>query len=384
MPAEPADRVQLQETFRSESVCDTHRDGFSRAIGSEATAPRRRNVTPASGKPGYRKTLGGTSESTVDGSPVSTVASAAAAQERTCSPSVPRLTNTDRCRGYSEEIFLGVSTPEHRGPSAPRPFVIDHGLGHHVAEHVEHGDDSHHAGSYADIYPVAHSQSVLGGDVLVISCPRSTMVSFQGSILGEGVKGLSILNTNIANLAAQETSFFELVLSDLNHFVGRRPSGHENVSLSSRYGCRVVAVRHAAAAGAISAETDAGRPLRGAEGPPGSASVTQEEPVNNAAQKDALGVEVTRRPLAPGDVVLVVAEEDFAKKWKDSQSFDMVTRVGSVPQPVRRYDYLSLLVFCGMLGCVLFSGVVMVSLRLKACHDVWLRPFFLCAREITK
>lgn len=41
MPAEPADRVQLQETFRSESVYDTHRDGFSSAIGSEATAPHR-------------------------------------------------------------------------------------------------------------------------------------------------------------------------------------------------------------------------------------------------------------------------------------------------------------------------------------------------------
>eukprot|EP00903_Cladosiphon_okamuranus_P007707 g7469.t1 len=259
------------------------------------------------------------------------------------------------------------------------------------------------------IYPVSPLEPLLHGDVLVLSCPLSTMISFQGSLLSECVRGLEILGATADELqrvalSTNAASFLELVLSDSNHYVGRSPAGHDRALLANRYKCRVLAVRHTPtiANGRRRAEekgsldeivADRDTPDRYALSSPlgqGGESVnsplhgggTQQSAVFSAgvlsANSDApdegteaeefvvRGVEPSARPLAPGDVVLVLAEGGFLEAWKDAVEFDLVTHVGTVPKAVATYDYLSLLVFCGMLGWVLFSSVAMVRAAFAA------------------
>ncbi|CAN0127521.1 unnamed protein product [Pylaiella littoralis] len=297
-------------------------------------------------------------------------------------------------------------------------------------------------------------QPVRDGDVLVFSCPRATMVSFQGSVLSEGVGGLEILGSTTAELqkrakltATKSAELVELVLSDCNHFVGRSPAGPECALVASRYGCLILAVRRAltvaAAASAAVAVVDKSRQCteeekrrylveeheggrtafdaeNGAAGRCRSGSffsldrdmeggvssplhagekknreqqqqqqrtarlsacaVAQDvDPMDAAAaaatvvataaeaEHSARGVEAAIvRPLVPGDIVLVVANDGFSETWKDAPEFDLVTWLGAVPKAVTTYDYLSLLVFCGMLGWVLFSSVTMVRAAFAA------------------
>ncbi|CAM9577422.1 unnamed protein product [Scytosiphon promiscuus] len=264
--------------------------------------------------------------------------------------------------------------------------------------------------------PVSSLEMVRDGDILVLACPQPTMLSFLGSVLSEGSRGLGVLGASAAQLRSHAAAssatdsaavFLELVLSDSNHFVGRRPSGHDAAMLASRYGCRILAVRPcstAAASVGISRSSGdeegegeqkgslvfASRSAHGCgvSSPlcPGDKSV--DSPVRGGKRKQTVGlnavtgddgvgrmslaaittpatpaegsVEAAERPLAPGDVVLVVAGAGFLDLWKDAPEFDLVTRVGAVPKAVVTYDYLSLLVFCGMLGWVLFSSVTMV------------------------
>lgn len=321
----------------------------------------------------------------------------------------------------------------------------------------------------ADRFDPAHplpplSEPLRDRDVLVLSCSRATMISFQGSLLSEGVRGLEVLGSTAAQLqsraktaATTKTSaaFVELVLSDCNHFVGRSPAGPECAVVASRYGCLVLAVRRtvtAAAAAAATAASAVDRNRQGTKGEQGylvveehggrttfnennasaatavpaaadrcsfnrpfspldrrdmeggvsnplhvgvgeqqrtarscaTAAVVEQgtDPTGAVATATAVtaaataavtaaeveaesrvrGVEADiSRPLAPGDIVLVVADEGFSEAWKDAPEFDLVTWLGSVPKTVATYDYLSLLVFCGMLGWVLFSSVTMVS-----------------------
>lgn len=313
----------------------------------------------------------------------------------------------------SSSMTMALSPSQHPGrpsalPSRGRPFssgVAGRGPRSGTA------DDDH---CFDDIYPVSPLEAVRAGDVLVVSRPQATMTAFLGSVLSSGERGLEVLGASAAQLQRAPTAaptgaaaaFLELVLSDRNHFVGRRPSGHEGAALASRYGCRVLAVRHAAdnsrtarraggetLAAPLAAGGDAvmsaparrhgGRsfalkeegvesPLRGGGGSgderqraAGSSAVVHDHdddddgPVGLAAAEGS--VEVARRPLAPGDVVLVVADEAFSRLWQDAPEFDLVSRVCAVPKAVVPYDYLSLLVFCGMLGWVLFSSVTMVS-----------------------
>ncbi|CAN0500406.1 unnamed protein product, partial [Discosporangium mesarthrocarpum] len=73
-------------------------------------------------------------------------------------------------------------------------------------------------------------------------------------------------------------------------------------------------------------------------------------------------LEVAQRSFRAGDVVLVLAKEEFLERWSPShaQDFFLVTNVGSVPKPVRYWDYLPLLVFMAMLAWVTTTGVDMV------------------------
>lgn len=71
---------------------------------------------------------------------------------------------------------------------------------------------------------------------------------------------------------------------------------------------------------------------------------------------------VTESSFKAGDVVLVLAKEEFMEKYGSSKDFFLLTKVGSVPKPVRYFDYLPLLAFLGMLIWVLFDAD-MVSWR---------------------
>lgn len=68
------------------------------------------------------------------------------------------------------------------------------------------------------------------------------------------------------------------------------------------------------------------------------------------------GEEVTEISFKAGDVVLVLAKEEFMEKYGASKDFFLLTKVGSVPKPVRYFDYLPLVVFLGMLMWVLFDA----------------------------
>ena len=85
--------------------------------------------------------------------------------------------------------------------------------------------------------------------------------------------------------------------------------------------------------------------------------------------------DVTESSFKAGDVVLVLAKEEFMEKYGSSRDFFLLTKVGSVPKPVRYYDYLPLLAFLGMLIWVLFD-VEMVSSDSRAAAPRGL--FFRC------
>lgn len=77
------------------------------------------------------------------------------------------------------------------------------------------------------------------------------MVEFQAIMVSLGLKGLHVLDVSADNLLSNGTDFFEVVLSDHNHFVGRT-AGRDNSAFSEYYdGCSVVAVRRRGQSGAI-------------------------------------------------------------------------------------------------------------------------------------
>lgn len=70
---------------------------------------------------------------------------------------------------------------------------------------------------------------------------------------------------------------------------------------------------------------------------------------------------VTETMFKAGDVVLVLAKEEFYEKYSASRDFFLLTKVGSVPKPVRYFDYLPIMAFLGMLIWV-FLDADMVSI----------------------
>lgn len=80
----------------------------------------------------------------------------------------------------------------------------------------------------------------------------------------------------------------------------------------------------------------------------------------SSATEEARAIEVAQRSFKAGDVILVLAEEEFMDKFASSKDFFLVTKVGSVPKPVQAFDYLALLVFVAMLTVVVL-GIDMVS-----------------------
>ncbi|CAM9900128.1 unnamed protein product, partial [Sphacelaria rigidula] len=288
-------------------------------------------------------------------------------------------------------------------------------------------------GTYTDIYPVSAAEAIQAGDVLFLSCAQATMIDFQVTTVSRKLRGLNFLDVSALDLPGHGTEFFEVVLSDHNHFVGRYP-GRDNSEFASYYGCSVVAVRRrgeAEVTSALPANSQSAslvssqRPSRrvqvldapeihleeGAErvepafhsntdspspeqcddkhrtprtaaspvhqnansgplptgGTPTAAppAVVRGNRLRSSAAEEASGVEVAERKFKAGDVILVLAQEEFMEKFASTKDFFLLTKVGSVPKPVRPFDYLPLLAFLAMLVVVLLD-VEMVQAAFSA------------------
>lgn len=296
--------------------------------------------------------------------------------------------------------------------------------------------------TYTDIFPVSPAEPVHSGDVLFLSCSQATMIDFQSVTVSQGLRGLKFLDVNALDLPGHGTEFFEIVLSDHNHFVGRSADRH-NSEFAAYYGCSVVAVRRRGHSGAVAPSaasapaiasrncggggsvgnsTSSAAPFRGSSrvtdapevfleegissqpafdpsgGPPTPASARVQEKLAAASPRSPprttrSRVRSMRSPLRSlrkeasfqegddetgllfkaGDVVLVLAKEEFMEKYAPTKDFFLLTKVGSVPKPVRYYDYLPLLAFLGMLIWVLFDAD-MVSLLEKRATRVSAAP----------
>lgn len=404
------------------------------------------NITPNPRNSGRRKRLGDTSDCKAGGLPLpaATVGPAASVATAVLGGGVNSPTLRRRLSGAEGSIAAAATADAAVPPSSTlsqshaqaatrkisSPQLFDSSEGTREGE-ADRFDPTH------PLSPL--EESIRDGDVLVLSCSRATMISFQGSVLSEGVRGLEILGSTTAQLQSMAkrtttngAAFVELVLSDCNHFVGQSPVSAECALVASRYGCLILAVRHAltvTAAAAVAVDSaeqhteeeqiylveENGRSLafdeknaaadrcsnrsfspldRDREGLVGNhprVGEQQQQQRRRTARPSAIAVshDVERmgavvrtveaehsaggveaafaRPLAPGDLVLVVANGGFSETWKDAPEFDLVTWLGAVPKAVVTYDYLSLLVFCGMLGWVLFSSVAMVSQKLVLC-----------------
>lgn len=311
------------------------------------------------------------------------------------------------------------------------------------------GVDSAHTDEMAntkDIYPVSAAETIQVGDILFLSCAQTTMIDFQSIAVTQKLKGLKFLDVSALDLPGQGTEFFEVVLSDHNHFVGRSP-GRDNSEFASYYGCSVVAVRRrgspdaramggppivrsgshlgagASTSGRAMDSSEAGRieegngavvvsvtPALASTSAAGGMPTTPATPAalkrssrsvgatpfangttpvangttspslsaiamsrrlrspglrkdrarSGTADEGGIGTEDTQRPFKAGDVILVLAQEEFMEKFSGSKDFFLLTKVGSMPEPVRPYDYLPLVAFLGMLIVVLLD-VEMVS-----------------------
>ena len=259
--------------------------------------------------------------------------------------------------------------------------------------------------TYTDIFPVSATEAIQAGDVLFLSCAQSTMIDFQSVTVSQGLKGLKLLDVSALDLPGHGSEFFECVLSSYNGFVGRS-SGRDNSEFAKYYGCSVLAVRsrgarEATGPPAISAPPTASRGStffsRPAVVPDSLAdeeSMTSGPAFDTPADQVSLstprqpalvgspirgsihntnangnvnasssgvrvpneGDNVTETAFKAGDVVLVLAKEEFYEKYSASKDFFLLTKVGSVPKPVRYFDYLPLFAFVGMLVWVLFDA----------------------------
>eukprot|EP00752_Nemacystus_decipiens_P012020 g10655.t1 len=274
--------------------------------------------------------------------------------------------------------------------------------------------------TYTDIFPVSAAEPVQAGDVLFLSCAQATMIDFQAVTVSQGLKGLKFLDVSALDLPGHGTEFFEIVLSGHNHFVGRSASrdnaefaAYYNVSVVAvrRRGqatatnpASVIAAPLSSTRPSVANTTGSfkSRPAvmdapevfleEGVEpalnpdsrvvspsgstpqsratvasfraGSRGRASAVPRSPMIRISRKNTTTSttqaedekDVTESSFKAGDVVLVLAKEEFMEKYGASRDFFLVTKVGSVPKPVRYYDYLPLLAFIGMLIWVLLDA----------------------------
>lgn len=365
-------RREILNDFGSADGVSSTIDTVSESIyGGGSPAPRRRNVSSSySDKRACQTRLGGTWGSNAERSP----------------PRHPGA-SLDIGRPLTADSFSLQSKPEH---FATDLSGMSPGLDHHREYHAHCFDDEDDVmGTYIDIHPSSPSELVEEGTLLVLRCSRSTVMSFLGSTVSEGIEGLRILGTKVGHLRATGSEILELVLSGDDRFVGRSPAGEGSALFLGHYGCRVVAVCPSRVDSMMPSRAG-GFPLTGGvqwrwtkdgeySAVVGEVDGTVPETFAHPARENQLPItmsadspdmtesntcvrtNVVRQPLVPGDTVLVLAKQGFADQWKESKEFDLVTKVGSLPPSVRTYDYLSLLVFCGMLGWVFVSGVSMVS-----------------------
>jgi di/tricarboxylate transporter len=167
---------------------------------------------------------------------------------------------------------------------------------------------------FFEIFPVPLDIEIQAGDVLVLSGPPSELFPWANRKISVGLK---VLNLNAKELAGSGTEFFEVVISRHCPFSGKSFSSEY---FSRYYACRTVALRKRNSSGFLGASKF----------------------VNS---------QVT---LQFGDSVLVLARPDFFKRWRLHSHFLLVIHKGNLPPKVTWFDYVPLVLFCGML---LFSSL---------------------------
>jgi len=164
---------------------------------------------------------------------------------------------------------------------------------------------------YCDILPVSSSEIIRSGDILFLSIGSKDHLLLQEKIREFGLK---LIDVNILDLPGFGSDLIELVLSDSNPFIGQCIG---NTNFAQHYESSIIAVRS-----------------RG------------QENIQNPT-------DIRSIKLKPGDIVLIIAKEEVWKeKLQRSRDFFVVSRVGSLPPPIRYWDYVPILLFIGFVGTV--------------------------------
>jgi len=77
-------------------------------------------------------------------------------------------------------------------------------------------------------------------------------------------------------------------------------------------------------------------------------------------------IEVSKRTLGAGDVLLVLAQEGFHEKWEHSSDFLMITGIGELPKKSTIWQTLPLFVFLGMIVSAAAANIDMVQAGMAA------------------
>jgi di/tricarboxylate transporter len=232
-------------------------------------------------------------------------------------------------------------------------------------------------GRFMDIFPVSFTEVVQAGDIIFLSTGQKQLIEFHSTSL-QTMEGLRLLDVEALDLPTKGTDFFELVISDHSRFVGEKVSDKQ---FADYFSCTVLAVRRRGAA-----EVDVDRQRSFSIDLEATGSQGRVADSEHAHDEKLRSLEVSLRPFAAGDTVLVLAREgapcpahslpfanpldvfshsllsiDFQEHWANSNQFLLVSKVGNMPKPVVPFDYVPLLFFGIMLAFVTVGLTEMVQ-----------------------
>mmetsp|Transcript_10053 Transcript_10053/g.15124 ORF Transcript_10053/g.15124 Transcript_10053/m.15124 type:complete len:720 (-) Transcript_10053:28-2187(-) len=215
--------------------------------------------------------------------------------------------------------------------------------------------------SYQDIYPVQPQERIEANDILFLSCAQSAMVQFNTERIAAPIKGLKILDVHALDLPGYGTQFFEIVLGSGNKFDGRSVATMR-AQFSKVYGGNVIAVRR----------KDQGDDDNLRANSTGSGiQFSPLRPVKDENHENSENTDMLSQRLNAGDLVLVLAKDEFAETWKHKtgalhKDFFIISSVGKVSDPVRWVDYIPIAIFIGMLVWVVIEEIDMVQAAMAA------------------
>jgi len=171
------------------------------------------------------------------------------------------------------------------------------------------------AALYEDFFPIPENMEVKVGDILFISLEKSRLLELAGA----GAKqGINILDTDVFSLSGIGNEYFELVVSNQNPFLGARFNPR---SFMEHYNCSIIGFR--------------GR--------------------NEGSMLNLFGIKNCE--LKQGDVLLVLAKENFLSQYEKSPDFFLVTSIGNYTKPTTWFDFIPAVLFVAML-VIVATGVV--------------------------